>query len=177
MEKWQNFFLQRMGLDGSSPYPMYESVSEWGVWCKDIPFQMLDKVKAPAKRNWYDEHGDDEYISVDGMYLEAYTMTVEFGCKKMGSITTQSGTISAIDDVRVKVGAFLDYLRSSGMLMMYSSHTRVGRREVRLDSVDDKTTWKSEDGQEFLVFKVTFKVNDPVTDVIKDGNSLIVDEQ
>ena len=157
MEKWQNFFLQRMGTDSYSiPYPVFESVSQWGIWCKDIPFRVFGKVKEPAKRQWPDEHGDDEYISSDGLYLEAYEMKVEFACKKTESLT----------DVRVAVGNFLEYLRSAGMMKLYSSYTRIGRQNVRLSSVDDNAKWKVQDGVEYLIFSVTFKVNDPKTDVI-----------
>lgn len=156
MEKWRNFFLQQMGTGtGGSSHAVYESVATWGVWCKSIPFKIFDKVKAPAKRTWYDEHGDDEYIPSEGLYLEAYTMKVEFGCKKMTSV----------NDVRQKVGQFLEYLRSSGYMKLYSSHTRIGRQNVRLDSVSDNATWKTDDEGEFLVFEVTFNVGDPKTDI------------
>ena len=61
MEKWQNFFLQRMGTDEEGqPYPVCESVNEWGIFCKKIPFKIFDKVKEPASRSWNDEDGDDE---------------------------------------------------------------------------------------------------------------------
>ena len=61
MEDWKNFFLQRMGKDeNDSDYPVCESVNKWGIFCKDIPFKMFEKVKDPAKRSWYDEDGDDE---------------------------------------------------------------------------------------------------------------------
>lgn len=156
MSTWRNFYLQKMGTGSNgSAYPVCESVAKWGVWCKDIPFKILDKVKDPAKRTWPDEHGDDEYIPSDGLYLEAYTMKIEFGCKKM----------SGVNDVRQKVGEFLEYLRSSGMMKLYSSHTRIGRQNVRLESVSDSAKWKSNDNEEFLVFEVTLKVNDPKTDI------------
>ena len=155
MGKWNNFFLQSMGYDGSTPHSVYESVSTWGVWCKDIPFLVFNKTKDPAKRSWYDEHGDDEYIPDGGLYLEAYTMKVEFGCKLM----------SGVNDVRTKVGTFLEYLRTAGKMKMYSTYTRIGRQDVRLESVGDKATWKSDQNGEFLIFEVTFKVNDPKTDI------------
>ena len=161
MGKWNNFFLQRMGVDeNNAPYPVCESVATWGVWCKDIPFKIYGKAKDPAKRTWYDEHGDDEYVSSSGLFLEAYNIKVEFGCKKVDN------SQASVDDVRAKVGAFLKYLRESGMMKMYSSHTRIGRQNVRLESVDDNAKWSVDDGGfEFLIFEVTFKVNDPVTDI------------
>ena len=170
MKRWQNFFLQAMET-GST---MHESVASWGIWCKEIPFKLVDKVKQPAKRTWPDEHGDDEYIGKKGLLFEAYTMKVEFGCKKMSSLTVDGKTIDAVEDVRVKVSSFLEYLRSSGMLRMYSTHNRIGRKNVRFDSFDDDATWKSEDdGSEFLIFKVTLKVNDPKTDVTINNSSLV----
>lgn len=168
MAAWQNFYLQRMGTDSQgNTYPMYESVAAWGVWCKDIPFKIFDKVKEPAKRSWNDEHGDDEYISSDGLWLDSYEMDVEFGCKKMPSNYGGMDT-AAVGDVRVAVGVFLEYLRESGMMKLYSAWTRTGRQEVRLVSVSDDAHWEPDegDGSEFLVFKVRFKVNDPKTDVV-----------
>ena len=160
MGKWNNFFLQRMGVGtNNAPYPVRESVATWGIFCKDIPFKLLDKVKAPSKHTWYDEHGDDEYIPSTGLFLEAYTMKVEFACKK------GSDSKSSVSDVRTNVGNFLNYLRESGMMKLYSSHTRIGRQEVRIDSVGDNAKWICDDNMEFLIFEVTFKVNDPITNV------------
>lgn len=168
MALWKNFYLQRMGLDGDdNPYPINESVGTWGVWCKSIPFKLFDKVKEPAKRSWNDEHGDDEYISADGLFLESYEMEVEFGCKLLGSHVGSEQT-EPVSNVRVSVANFLSYLRSSGMMKLYSSHTRIGRQNVRLVSVGDAAHWESKDidGFEFLVFSVKFKVNDPITDIV-----------
>lgn len=164
MGKWNNFIVQRMGYStGTTPYPVYESVNQWGIFCKSIPFKIMEKVKEPAKRGWYDENGDDEFIPSGGLYLEAYTMKVEFACKKM-SASSDWGS-PAVSDVRQKVGQFLSYLKTSGMIKLYSTHTRIGRQNVRLESVSDDAKWKSDGGQEFLLFSVTFKVNDPATDV------------
>ena len=166
MHKWNNFYLQRMGVDAyNNPYPVCESVSTWGIFCKDIPFKIFDKVKEPAKRTWNDQHGDDEYIPSTGLYLESYSMKVEFACKKIGSGNKYDS--AAVNDVRQKVGVFLEYLRTSGMLKIYSSHTRIGRQNVRLESISEDGTWDIDDeGNEFLIFEVTLKVNDPMTDVV-----------
>lgn len=166
MADWKNFYLQRMWTDAqSNPYPVKESVAEWGIFCKEIPFKIAEKVKTPAKRTWLDEHGDDEYIPSGGLYLEAYTMEVEFGCKKLTSADASKYGTSVISDVRTKVGDFITWLRTAGMIKIYSGYTRIGRQNVRLDSVKDKAKWKNEGGEEWLVFTVELKVNDPVTDV------------
>ena len=161
MNKWNNFYVQKMGTDtNGDAYPVCESVGAWGVWCKEIPFKLAEKMKEPAKRSWYDEHGDDEYVASGGLYAEAYTMKVELGCKKM------RGGNGTVTDVRDNVGRFLAYLRNSGMLNLYSTYTRIGRRYVRLSSISDNATWRTDDDGEFLIFTVEFKVNDPVTDII-----------
>ena len=149
------------------PYPVYESTSQWSVYCKDIPFKVFGKAKDPAKRTWYDEHGDDEYVSSDGMYMEAYSMKVEFACKSQDVLDGQGRvTRTAADNVRLNVKNFLEYLRSAGMMKMYSNYTYIGRRDVRLESVGDNAVWKQgDDGWWFLIFEVTFKVNDPFTDI------------
>ena len=157
--------MQRMGTTGGSAYAVCESVSTWGVWCSEIPFKLAEKVKEPAKRSWYDEHGDEEFIPSGGLMMESYNMKVKFGCKKMtgGRDTATYGT--QVSDVRQKVKTFLDYLRQSGMMKMYSTHTRTGRQYVRLQSIGDNAKWVTKDDVEFLVFEVTLKVCDPVTEV------------
>lgn len=166
MAQWMNFYIQKTGTStGGTPYPVYESVRQWGVWCKSIPFTIMEKTKDPAKRSWFDEDGDDEYIPDGGLRAEAYTMKIEFGCKKMPAKTVEGVVIPAVEDVRQKVGAFIQYLKESGMMNLYSSYTRIGRQNVRLESVASDAKWESKGGQEFLVFTVNLRVTDPVTDI------------
>lgn len=159
MGKWNNFLIQKMTAENViNTNPVYESVEDFGIWCKSIPFKLFGKVKQPYGNTWKDEEGDDEYLP-DELLLEAYTMEVEFGCKKTSTVT----------DVREKVSEFLDYLRgkdgTGARLKIYSTYTRIGRQDVRLDEVSDDCEWYSEEDGEFLVFKVVFKVNDPDTDI------------
>lgn len=180
MERWQNFYIQKTGQSETAK----ESVATWGVFCKSIPFVMANKVKEPAKRSWNDEHGDDEFIGVDGLYFEAYEMEVEFGCKKMAS-----GTFGTVTDVQANVKTFINFLRTAGLFKLYSAYTRIGRQNVRLESIDDKAKWVSNGEwrtvnnnrtfvvtEEFLVFKVKFKVNDPITNIVYNSGSLTVQQ-
>ena len=161
MAKWNNFFLQRMGTDDQDqPYAVCESVATWHMWCKEIPFKTGEKVKEPAKRSWPDEDGDDEFIPTEGLRMEAYSMKVQFGCKAKDDTTNH---VSAATLVRQYTGNFLTYLKT-GMMKMYSSYTDVGRQNVRLESYDEGT-FKETDGEAFLFFDVTFKVNDPTTQI------------
>ena len=167
MENWQNFFLQRMGMDEDNhPYPVCESVSKWNVWCSEIPFKLFEKMKEPAKRTWFDQHGDDEYIPEGGLFAEAYEMTIKFGCRKEGTD----------DDVRENVASFLEYLRKSGMMKMYSSYTETGRQNVRLQSVSDNAKWKNENGEKWLVFGIDLKVNDPLTEIVPNEDYTDLEE-
>lgn len=161
MADWRNFYIRKMGTGN----PTKESVLDFGIWCKTIPFKIMDKVKQPPSRQWHDEHGTEEFIPTGGLLLDAYTMKVEFGCKKMKAMHDGSTTIPAINDVRSKVATFIEYLRTSGMLMLYSSYTGIGRQKVRLDSINDNAKWKNEGGQQWLIFEVVFKVNDPATNI------------
>lgn len=176
MERWQNFYIQKGGQNETAK----ESVATWGMFCKDIPFKVIDKVKEPAKRTWNDEHGDDEYIGTNGLYLEAYEIEVEFGCKKMSS-----STFGTVTDVQDKVKTFIEFLRTAGLFKMYSAYTRIGRKDVRLVSVGDNAKWVSKGEwqtvnntrtfvvtEEYLVFKVKFKVNDPMTYITYNNGQL-----
>ena len=128
--------------------------------------EKLAFAKIQFRKNWKEakldkyadvpeEDGDDEYIPDDGLKLEAYKMKIELACKKGGST----------DDVRNNIGTFLNHLKL-GLFKLYSSYTRIGRQNVRLDSISDSAKWKSDENGEYLIFEVTFKVNDPVTDVV-----------
>lgn len=146
----------------------FESVTTFGIFCKSIPFKIAEKAKEPAKTSWYDEHGDDEYIPSTGLFLEAYSMEVEFGCKLITSERDVAKFGVTVSDVRTTVGNFLKWLRESGMIFLMSTYTRIGRQNVRFEGVSDDAKWKNENGEEWLIFKVTFKVNDPKTDVYLD---------
>ena len=167
MKDWQNFYIQKMGTEVSgTPYPVFESVNTWGVWCKDIPFKLYERVKAPAMRSWNDEHGDDEYVPSTGLYMESYEIEITFGCKILTSLFADEET-AYVDNVRNAVKAFLDYLRASGMMKIYSTWTRTGRQYVRLSEFPETVKWVpgSTGNTEFIIFPVKFKVCDPVTEV------------
>lgn len=166
MADWQNFYLQKMGTDGSgNAYTVHESVSTWGIWCREIPFKPFEKVKEPASFSWLGEHGVDEYIPDTGLLMDAYTMNLELGCKVL-SVSEAATYGTQVDDVRIAVKTFLDFLRTTGMMNIYSPYTRIGRRNVRLSGVNDNAMMEKDiNGHYFLTFTVELKVCDPVTDI------------
>ena len=69
---------------------------------------------------------------------------------------------------------FIDYIRKSGMMKMYCDFNRIGRQHVRLKDIDPNL-YRDPDNEDLLVLYITFKFNDPVTDVkpIKDAQGSI----
>lgn len=138
-----------MEKDGAE---VIDTINSFGMYCMENPFKTCSEVKEPTKRTWYDEHGDDEYIPKDGLYMSSYENKVKFGFK---------GKAYGANE---KLKAFLQYLRG-GMMKMYCEFNGVGRKNVRLKSVDPVLYRNVQGDEEILILSVTFKFNDPITDV------------
>lgn len=147
--QYYKVYIQSEKADSS----VLETIEDFGMYCMDIPFKMVDKAKEPAKRTWYDEDGDDEYIPSSGLRSEAYEMTVKFGFKGDKFAATSA------------LGLFLTYLRQAGLMKMYCDYTLVGRQHVRFVSISDDAELVRDETGDVLVIKITFKVNDPITDI------------
>lgn len=147
MKKYYKTYLQ-LESDGS---PVIDTVAAYGMYCMENPFIMCKDVKEPTKRTWYDEHGDDEYIPSAGLYMASYENDVKFGFH---------GSAFGANE---KLKLFLEYLRK-GMLKMYCEFNRIGRQHVRFKSVKQELV-RDASSEDILVVTVTFKFNDPVTDV------------
>lgn len=159
MDNFFRIYLQRE-IDGA---PVVDTIGSFGMYCMENPFKPCENVKEPVKRTWHDEHGDDEYVPNGGLYMEAYENKVKFGFH---------GEEYEANDCLVK---FLDYVRG-GMMKMYCEFNRIGRRHVRLKSVDHELVRDAGNG-DILVLSLTFKFNDPVTDIYmrKDTNGKVID--
>ena len=135
-----------------------ETVADFDIYCADMPFKLFVEAKEPAKRDWLDEHGDDEYIPDGGLKMKAYTMDVKFCCKgdKFSS--------------NAKIQKFLRYLTgldgSGAEMKMYCTWTKIGRKGIRFDKLSDKADLIRDEDGDVLVFTITFKVNDPITDIL-----------
>lgn len=136
--------------------PVVDTLSNWGIVCKDFPFKLYGEAKELSSRDWKDEDGDDEYIPNE-LKIAAYEIDVEFVYK--GDMNTAN----------TKIRGFLDYLTGRGgigaELKVYDTYTKIGRQSVRYVSVDDDIFFRQEGGNDVVVFVVTFKVNDPLTDI------------
>lgn len=134
-----------------------DTFDRWGIVCKDFPFKLYGDAKELPSHDWKDKDGDDEYIPSE-LPIAAYEMDVEFVYK------------GAMNTANEQIKSFLDYLTGRGgtgaELMVYDTYTRIGRQHIRYVKVDEDISWRETEGGDVLVFVVTFKVNDPVTDIV-----------
>lgn len=148
--EYYKFFVQKEN-DGAE---VKELGADFGCYEVESKFYGGGEVKDLAKRDWHDEHGDDEFVPDDLMY-KAYDMSVKFACK--GDVNTANTTVNKLKE----------YLAKGGMMKIYDEYNNVGRQHVRFEGIpDDATLYRhrwSED--EALVFTVKLKVNDPYTDI------------
>lgn len=132
------------------------SVKEWGAdfgfYEMECKFYGGNAVKDVAKRDWYDEDGDDEFIPSAQKY-KAFEMTAKFGFR--------GGKYAANDALKV----LQDYL-NGGTIKFYDSYNAVGRKNVRfLEISDDAELVRSDSDGDILCINVKMKVNDPRTEV------------
>lgn len=143
----------------------------YSVVVKTHNYPSFRKPKDPYKNNWFDEHGDDEYLAQ--MYYEAFTFKAECVMFASGS--------AARADMAAGIRAFQDAL--SGEFSIYDEWTGFGFRSVRLSqfqmpSDGDFSVFNVKAGStttEYtrLIFTVEFKVNDPVTRMVLSNGSIV----
>ena len=131
----------------------------WGIVCKDFPFKLYGDVKELPSQNWFDEHGNEEYIP-NHLYINSYDITAEFAFK---------GTR---ESANAPIRGFLNYLSGNdglnqgAELSVYDTYTKIGRQKVRYISVSDELIIARDDSNgDVFTFKVKFRVNDPITDI------------
>lgn len=148
---YKPFYIQTDAEEGAI------DTTTWGLVAKTNPFPALPTPKEPYRNEWLDEDGDDEYNDV--MHYEAFEFDVTFYVKAIGE-GAESVLVS-------QVRAFFEKIRN-GEFMVFDSYTCLGRRKVRYAGYSEeeykymKGVTASEDWAR-AIFKVTFKVNDPIT--------------
>lgn len=136
----------------------------YGMVAQTQPFPDNCEVKEPYKNDWHDEHGDDEYV-VD-LYRKAFELTVKFYIK---AYAYQGAT--ALSQLQELKTAFRNKL-IPGEFKIYDSWQEKGFRGVRFvkDEVEQRDIT---DEVAWMIFSVTFKVNDPYSNVYMDNNSIV----
>lgn len=147
--QYKPFLIQKL----TDNAPVLDS-QEWGIWVKSIPFKLFPDIKEIPSKNYYDEHGDSEFVPIKP-YYKAY----EIECKFI--FIGKTGTANN------QIKSFLRYLAEGGMFRFYDEYTKIGRTNVRYVKVDDDPDvfFRREGENDIVQFKVTLKVNDPITDI------------
>lgn len=129
-----------------------DTIDSFGLYCVDIPFKIADGVKDVVSRDWHDEDGIDEYVPKDGLKMSAYDIDVKFGYKgdKFGA--------------NKAISSLLSYL-AVGYVSIYDTYTDIGRQKVRLVKLNDNAELVRDEDGDILIFSVTFKVCDPLTNI------------
>lgn len=157
--KYEKVYIQKMKQGAT----IKETVADFDIYCAEMPFKLFVEAKDPSRRDWMDEHGSDEYIPESGLKMQSYTMDVKFCCKgdKYSS--------------NAKIQKFVKYLTgmdgTGATMLMYCTWTKIGRSDIRFDKLNDKAELIRDEDGDTLVFTITFKVNDPVSDVVPTYNS------
>lgn len=141
-------FLIKKLKDGST----VKDSTEWGILVQSFPFKLRPEMKEPSKRDWKDQHGDDEFTPGSPVF-KSYAMEVDF------LFRGNYGTGNA------KIGDFIDYLTIGGEFSIYDSYTGIGRTRIRYASMKESAFRRREGNNDAISFSVTFKVNDPVTQI------------
>ena len=147
-------YFQKMRVNA----PVKETIEDFSIYTKDIPFVICGESKELYSNDWKGESGSDEYIP-SVIPLKEYDMDVEFAYK------------GAKNSANTKIKAFLDYITgkdgTGAELKIYNTHTRIGRQHVRFVKLDDDADLERDDSGagDILTFKITFRVNDPDTDI------------
>lgn len=130
------------------------TASGWGMVAKSNPYPALPSPKDLYTNDWKDEHGREEYT--EAIVYDSYDFELSFYVK-----TFSNSSESAVDVLRRQIGSFFNAVRQ-GSFRVYDSYTGIGRREVRyLGYTED--SFKARGDWARAIFKVKFRVNDPVT--------------
>jgi len=131
-----------------SGYPVKNS-TDWDIYIKNFPFDIYPEMKDIPINDRHDQNGDEEYTP-DTPVFKSFTSDVEFLCLSDKG-TTLDKSIS-----------LTEYLSHNGMNKIYDTYSGLGRTNVRYVKTSDAKLYKGAT-QDILVFKVTFKFNDPIT--------------
>lgn len=147
MSDYKSFLLKK---DGEAV--VKDSFAEWGIMVQSIPFLLVPEMKELPSTDWPDEDGDDEYVP-SVTHFKAYSMDISFVY------------IGNYETANEKIRAFWNYVKQ-GTFQFYDQYTSVGRSGVRYVSFSPKAFRRRNNSGDTVEFSMTFKVNDPVENII-----------
>ena len=163
IRNYKPFYIQN-GTDATA-----WDTTTYGLVAQTQPFPEGYEVKEPYKNDWKDEHGDDEYVAA--MKFKAFEYTVKFYIKAY-PVTTSGSEQSAIGVLNGLRSQFINKL-VPGEFKIWDSWQEKGYQKVRFvksaveeRGVTDESAW--------MIFSVTFKVNDPATAMTYDSTNQVI---
>lgn len=169
MAEYKKFLIQQQTFDGSTYTNVGDVVDTQAIYnvvCQDCPFKHLPETKDLAKRDWFDEDGEDVYIPSDGLKFKAYDMDVKFLY------------VGSESDMSQDIKGFINFLygkntNGSPLMSIYDEYTKTGRRGVHVKSVGNDLLYYSDVSSGVIAsFRVVFRVTDPVTSITLSTSSL-----
>ena len=147
MATYKPFLIQKL----TDNAPVRDS-KEWNIWIKSVPFKVFPDMKDIPSRDWVDESGIDEFL-LNTPFYKAYEIDCQFVY------------IGAYESANTQIKSFLKYLAEGGFFKFYDTYTKIGRTNIRYVSNDEDIFYRREGNDDIVQFKVTLKVNDPITDI------------
>lgn len=164
MIEYVKTYIQKASVTNSDglvirTYPVKETIEDFGIYCKDIPFKMYGEAKDFSKTDFHDEDGVECYFPAV-LKMKDYEIEIEFAYK------------GAKNSANAAIKNFLDYLTGKDgtgtSLSIYNTYTRIGRQHIRFLSIDDEVTFYRDyqgTDEDLLIFKIKFNVCDPTTEI------------
>lgn len=130
---------------------VYETGADFDMYVQSSSVIVNAQAKSLYSVDWSDEDGLDEFIP-DQIPVQQGEMNVSFTCK---------GTRKELPK---KILTFINFLRG-GEMEVYDKYYDIGKKGVRFESVSDNATVYEDSEICNITYSVTFKVNDPLSDV------------
>lgn len=147
------------------------SYSQWNIVCCDVPFKIGTKTKELPKRIWFDEHGDDAYIP-SNLMMEGYDAEFEMACVVNSQTFNLSGALGKIKSFRNWLTGNDSSSGTGAEMKIYSPYSTIGRQGCYLLEFSNenphlqlKQQGNNVYNENVLLFKVKFRVTDPMTDI------------
>ena len=174
MEDRYTIFFQK-----GSGHPL-DSFTEWGIVCCQVPFRAGGKTKALEATSLPDEHGEMVAFPKN-LIFEPYDAEFVFAYKGEELATNPFNLHLAFE----KISAFKRWLSgndtdggSGTELKIYSPFATIGRQGCYLLEIseEDPVVQTKQSGgnlynENVVTFKVTFRVTDPMTDIVLEHYS------
>lgn len=127
----------------------FDTKEAFGLWVKHAPFTILPKIKNVVSQTWKDEDGDDVFLSTESAAkCEAYDWKVDFVYFENDGLA------------HIRISEFVNRIRGR-WLRIHDSYSDTTRDGVYVSEIDQEPKFKRRGNTDYIVFSVTFRVNNP----------------